>query len=129
MMRSILYPTADILRGTKFVSSYRFLMKSQWWDEDKITDLQNEKIRKLINHAYHSVPYYHKLFKENNLKPDDIKDRHDLKKIPPLTKSVLRKYGTNELLSIDIPDRRKKLGRTGGSTGEPLRFYKIKRIQ
>ena len=38
-------------------------------------------MKQLIQHAYDTVPYYHQLFKERNLKTNDIKTIEDLKKI------------------------------------------------
>jgi len=40
------------------------------------------KLKKCIKHAYNNSPFYNKLFKENNLKPSDIKSFSDMIKIP-----------------------------------------------
>ncbi|MHA1156760.1 MAG: phenylacetate--CoA ligase family protein [Candidatus Heimdallarchaeota archaeon] len=126
-VRHFLYPVADLVRGTNFISYYRFLRKSQWWDEEKIAKFQTMKLRKIINHSYTNVPYYRRLFNSNNIKPDDIKTKKDLLKIPPLTKADLRKYLMNDLLATNIPIKRRTPGRTGGSTGEPIQFFRDKK--
>ena len=40
------------------------------------------KLKKCLRHAYNNSPFYNKLFKENNLKPSDIKSFSDMTKIP-----------------------------------------------
>ena len=122
----MLYPITDILRGTRIVSKYNFLLKSQWWDKEKLEKYQNNKLRILIHHSYENVEYYKRIFKDNNLEPNDIKNKEDLLKIPPLKKENLREYGFSQLLATNIPEKRRILGRTGGSTGEPLQYYRDK---
>jgi len=124
--KHFLFPITDIIRGTRFVSRYNFLMKSQWWDKENIEEYQNTKLRKLIHHSYENVAYYNRLFKDNNLKPNEILTKADLLKIPPLTKNIVRNFATTDLLAKNVPKRRKITGQTGGSTGEPLQFYRDK---
>ena len=40
------------------------------------------KLRKSIRYAYGNSPFYHRLFKENNLRPSDIRSFKDMVKIP-----------------------------------------------
>jgi len=126
LLSKVLLPFADYLRGTSIMKKYEFLMESQWWSREKIEELQNTKLTRLIAHAYDYVPFYRKVFKANNIAPEDIKTQEDLVKIPPLTKEMVRNYGFTELLSVNISEKQRYLGRTGGSTGEPLRFWRDK---
>lgn len=41
------------------------VIKTQWYNKDQITDLQEHLLRRLINYAYNYIPYYRLLFKEN----------------------------------------------------------------
>ena len=41
---------------------FDFLEESQWWAADRLLDYQDEKLRKLITHAYRNVPYYREVF-------------------------------------------------------------------
>ena len=102
---------------------YDFLEKSQWWSRAELDNYQNEKLRKLIRHAYGNVPYYRELFVKNNLHPDDIKTTEDLAKIPILTKKIIRKHFPEDITAQNIPKARVIQASTGGSTGEPLIFY------
>ena len=123
---NILYPISDKLRGTSITKKYKLLMESQWWSKEKIEEFQDKKLKRLISYAYENVPYYRRVFKANNITPDDIKKQEDLIKIPPLTKETVRKHGFDNLVSSNFLEKRRYLGRTGGSTGEPLRFWRDK---
>ena len=107
------------LKLTKYISE---LEKSQWWPREKILELQNERLRKLVKHAYENVPYYRRLFDERSLKPEDINSSADLAKLPILDKKLIRE-NFNDLLARNFPRSEMVLSRTGGSTGEPLLFY------
>jgi len=49
---------------------------------EEIKKLQNKKLRKFIKLVYAFHPYYRRLFKKLNIRPEDIKTSEDLKKIP-----------------------------------------------
>lgn len=98
------------------------LNRTQWRSFFDIEQFQNKRLQQLLVHAYENVPYYHKIFKTVGLKPTDIKKRDDLKKLPILTKDIIRKNLPNLIPSnyqknLLIPSA------TGGSTGEPMKFY------
>jgi len=44
--------------------------------------IELSQLKKTIRYAYNTSPYYHRLFKENGLKPSDIKSIKDMTKIP-----------------------------------------------
>ena len=85
--------------------------------------IAGEKTPGLINQAYHHVGYYREVFDELGLKPDDIQDLDDLRRLPLLDKQTIREHLHFDLLS-DNHDK-KKLHRitTSGSTGEPFACY------
>lgn len=112
----------ELSQGTKIQKYLKFLEKTQWWKPEQLEDLQNKKLRALIKHAYRNVPYYYKLFKENGLKPDDIKTKEDLQILPFLTKDIIRK-NLPDLKARNISKYRFMKHRSSGSTGEPLTFY------
>jgi phenylacetate-CoA ligase len=85
---------------------------------------QNQKLRRLIHHAYHHVPFYRERFKKINLHPEDIQTIYDLNKIPIIDK--------NDILKNDLSDfmdnRIKNFGKlfpisTSGSSGQILQFF------
>jgi phenylacetate-CoA ligase len=120
--RNIILPLADIAAGTKISRDLKFLEKSQWWSIEELQEYQNKKLRALIKHAYENVPYYHHEWKKLNLNPEDIKTVGDIRKIPIIMKEDIKK-NFDDFKSKDFAVRRPKPTATGGSTGEPLKFY------
>jgi phenylacetate-CoA ligase len=105
-----------------FLKTYLFLKQSQKWSKEKLKQYQTQKLHELIHHAYVNVPYYTRLFDDNGIKPDDIKELSDLQKIPVLTKELVRK-NLNDLKARNYPDKSFEYVTTGGSTGIPLGLY------
>lgn len=88
--RHMMAPILDFLRGTRTMKCLKELEESQWWSREKIQELQNERLRQLVQHAYCNVPYYRRIFEERALKPNDIQHSGDLTKLPVLTKRLVR---------------------------------------
>jgi phenylacetate-CoA ligase len=101
-------------------------MNSQWWDENQMKQYQEERLRILIKHSVATVPYYRDLFKELRLNPDDISSRRDLKKLPILTKAIIKKEGIDRFTSSVISKRNLRNFSSSGSTGEPLFYFNTK---
>lgn len=108
--------------GGSFQKTLTWLEDTQWWDEDRIVAYQKEQLQKLIRHAYHTVPYYRKVFEERKLVPADIQTIDDLIKIPLLTKDDIRNH-IDDLISdvyrrVDMVEEH-----TSGTTGKSLHFF------
>jgi phenylacetate-CoA ligase len=126
LAKRVIFPLNDFLTGTGIIRYYTFLQKTQWWSPEKIRDFQNKKLRLLIKYIYENVPYYHKIFRELNLRPSDIKNAEHLSKLPILTKDDVRNNYPGTLLSREYANRQLVFACSGGSTGEPLRFVRNK---
>jgi phenylacetate-CoA ligase len=124
LAKYIIYPLGDIVLGTNIVKSLQQLEQSQWWNEQQIKKLQEEKLRKLLEHAYLNVPYYRKMFDRQGIKPSQISTIDDLKKIPILTRRDVKENFPKGLVANNIPKDKILPGMTGGSTGRPLQFYR-----
>src|SRR6516162_1329432 len=66
------------------------LEQTESWSASELQALQEERLRKIIRHAYENVPYYRRVFDERRLKPSDINTALDLYKLPVLTKQDVR---------------------------------------
>jgi phenylacetate-CoA ligase len=106
----------------KFLSTYTFLKESQWWNREKLEEYQLNQLKKLLNHSYENVPYYSKLFKKLNIKPNDINSLNDLHKIPYLEKEVIHN-NLDDFKAINYPKYKFQNYTTGGSSGQPLQFF------
>lgn len=104
------------------------LEKTQWYSKSDLEKYQNKKLKLLIKHAYENVPYYHKIFRDNKLTPDDIKTKDDLVKLPYLTKDDIRQ-NFNNLIAKNHKINQLELVHTSGTTGSPLEFYWDNNVQ
>ncbi len=118
---SFILPFYDLARGTSRCRYSKVLDKTQFMTLHEINSLQDFNLRRLIKHAYETVPYYRRAFRDRQLTPQDIKTSQDLVKLPILRKSDIRSHFA-ELISKDSSDDRLIPYSTGG-TGSPLQFY------
>lgn len=96
------------------------LEETQWWSLEKLQELQNERLKKIIRHAAEHVPYYQKKFAEYGIIPSQIQTPDDLKKLPILDKETIRK-NFDYFISKNINRKKLRLQSTGGTTGKPLK--------
>ncbi len=108
--------------GKVFWDTYNFLQESQWWGKEKLEEYQMQQLEKILHHAYENIPYYRKVFDERGLRPKDIQDFDDLKKIPFLTKEIIQN-NLEDLVAQNYPRSKLQYITTGGSTGIPMGFY------
>jgi len=95
------------------------LIRRSFWDKARLSIFQNDRLRKMVNHAYNYVPFYHRKFRELGIYPSDIKSTEDLKKLPIIRKDEIRQ-NQREIISNGFAlDQLKRLS-TSGSTGKPL---------
>jgi phenylacetate-CoA ligase len=84
---------------------------------------QTRELRKLLIHAFTTVPFYNKLYASKGFKQEDFENFElgDLKRLPYLEKEDLRKFGKTTLLSTQRKNGSFYL--SSGSTGTPISIY------
>ena len=122
LSQHLFIPLLEKWNGCSTIKCLAELESSQWLSRGGLDQLQQQRLKALIRHAYQNVPYYRKVFDKLNLNPDDIKTREDLQKLPILTREIVRQ-NASELMAQNYPRDKMRLLSTGGTTGEPLRFY------
>ena len=80
-----------------------------------------------VDDSIFSSPQYQKVFDERGLKPKDIQDFDDLRKLPYLTKEIIQGNLPN-LVARNYPKSKLRYVTTGGSTGIPLGLYHEKGV-
>lgn len=96
------------------------LRRDQWKDSRQLEKSRSKRIRAIIKHAYNYVPYYHRLFLSAGIKPEDIKNSGDLRKIPSTSKrDVQENYPDIIARGLDVSKLTQHF--TSGSTGVPLK--------
>ena len=104
--------------SNRILALYR-LFRHPYMKREQITQFQNRQLRLIIHYAYHNVPYYRRLFKKANLRPQDINTTEDLDAIPITSKKDLQTIPAEDFLSTGMDSKNLIVRRTGGSTGEP----------
>ena len=61
-VKNSIYPLYAKYKGARFLSYYYELEKSQWFTEDRIKEIQWQKLKNLLNHSFKNVPYYKNIF-------------------------------------------------------------------
>ncbi len=112
------------VKNREFLRKYKSLEKTQRLSFSENQERSYAKLNKILTHAYLNVPYYKNLFDELSIVEDNkviLKDISDLKKIPFLTKDIIRRE-KHLLYSIDKDNRLTFSNSSGGSTGQPVHF-------
>ena len=119
-----LYALAPIERrmSKEYWKLKSFIQEAQWWERDRITAWQFNKLKEIVNYAYRTVPAYHLLYKDAGITPDDIVSLDDIQLLPPTSKELLRE-NLEDFTSREVSSSQRNYSTTGGSTGEPFGFY------
>jgi len=113
-IRDFAYPLAILRLREQFE-------RSQWWSLDRLERYQEQRLRQVVEHAYHHVPYYGDLFRSLKLVPADVRTVSDLDKLPRLSKATVRReFG--RLQARTGRRSRSRVHFTTGTTGEPVHF-------
>jgi len=124
MITQLKYYLKKLIRqGFTFNKLLNELKKSQYFSQEQLDELQNKKLRKIIQHCYKNVPYYRKLFDNLGLKPKDIQTKEDLQKLPYLDKYLV-KDNFDKLIAKNKSKLLCNIGQTSGTTGTPLKIYR-----
>ncbi|MFC1570495.1 phenylacetate--CoA ligase family protein [Candidatus Omnitrophota bacterium] len=116
-----LFSLSQFLSGEKILDYMAELEKTQWLSPEELQQLQQAKLKRLLEHAYQNVPYYQVKFKELGILPEKIKDLEAWGKIPLLEKKVVRDDYTS--LCSKHRHERWSAHRTSGSTGTPVTVF------
>jgi len=91
----------------------------EWWPRERTKAWQWAKVKGLLEHAQGAVPYYQRLFADLGIQASDIRSWDDFASLPILTKEDIQ----DNLGRLLARGARAVENQTGGSTGQPLRFY------
>jgi phenylacetate-CoA ligase len=122
LLESVLLPAYDRARGRRYVERRTFLERSQWWSAERIREFQWNELKKLLTHAFASVPFLRHKYRAAGFAPEDLRGWDDFRRLPPLTRAEVNAYGP-DLCSTAYKGRLLPHA-TGGSTGTPTRFFR-----
>ncbi len=95
-----------------------FNEKAQKMKLDDIRELQEKRLLKQVKYAYENVPMYKKRFKEEGIKPSDIKKLEDARKVPFTVKDDLRDHYPYGILAVP-KEKVVRFHASSGTTGTP----------
>ena len=121
LVRTVLYPLHEILRGRKTYSFLRDFRRFERLPLEESRRASEQQLVRLIQHAARTVPYWKGVFDQLGLRPDGFQSARQLESLPIMDKALIREQG----LELVADSHRSKVFTlaTGGSSGEPLIFY------
>jgi len=99
----------------------RQLARTQWLSKQQLSQLQLKLLKRLIQHCYHTVPYYKKWMDDHGIKVQDIDRLNNIELFPILTKQDILKAG-DSIISSRYPRWMTRTAYTGGTTGTPMQL-------
>ena len=110
--------------GGVFKKELKKFKQREKFTEQQWNEYQTIELRKILLHAFETVPFYREKYSKAGFDTEDFKnfELSDLKKLPFLEKEDLRVYGKSSLMSTS-----KEVGgqfySSSGSTGTPTKIY------
>ena len=105
-----------LIKNKIFLKQYELLERADGMSEQEISEFQMDELKKVLVHAYRHTAYYRELMDSCDFNPEAVRSPDDLKRLPVLTKELLKENYEN-LQADDINNFYDV--RTGGTTGEP----------
>jgi phenylacetate-CoA ligase len=99
------------------------LLRNEYRSSAELSQLREQKLRRLVDYAYSNVPFYHEKFRQAGVKPEDIRTPADLGALPVLRKAELIEEDPLRIRNPAIPPHALVERRTSGSSGAPFKFY------
>ncbi len=127
LVRHLIWPIHERLRRRPTFALLRELERGQWTSPDEVRETQARKLRDLWDHARRNVRYYRETLAPRGDSADAADPLALLRGAPTLSKRNIR-LRLPDLLWSRAPGGLHPYC-TGGSTGEPLRFYFDRRRQ
>ncbi len=106
----------------KATHCYQEALSQQNLTGDQLGQLNWKKRKKIIEHVYHHIPFYHQYYKNIGFHPDNLKHEQDWELVPVLEKQMIRDH-TLSLIDQTVAKTHLRSSTTGGSTGVPLNLY------
>ncbi len=123
LVRNVFLPLSLWHRGE--LAQMRYLhefARTQFLSTEAIRELQWQRLRGILHHAYTQCPFYRACFDRAGLTPHDFRKLEDLRALPVLEKRDIQERG-EDMVARDWPRGDLIANQTGGSTGTPVQFY------
>ena len=115
LLKRVLLPVGDLASGQKMMRRLSFLEEAQWMPSEQLYSIRDQSLSELIKLVYNEVPFYRELMDKASVKPAEIQKAADLRKLPIVTKEMLRSGYPNCVTRNT--GRKVYESRSSGSTG------------
>lgn len=109
--------------GGIFNQEYKGFKEREAYTKDQWNQYQTQQLRKILLHAFNTVPYYNDSFTRVGLTATQLQhfNLNQIGRLPFLEKNTLREKGTSDILS-SRPEAGGSFYSSSGSTGTPTRI-------
>jgi len=122
LRRRIVEPLDALRSGSPRLKYRRELEKTQYLPVEVIRNRQWERFVEIVKFAYEQNRFYKGLYDAAGVRPDDIRGREDVPRLPVVTKEDIRN-NRSRMISHGFEEQRLLRFRTGGSTGKSLELF------
>jgi phenylacetate-CoA ligase len=120
LVRRGIFPLHELCKRHHTFRMINEMKAAEFTPAEELQQLQEQRLRVLIHHAFNTVEYYADLFRDRGLQPENVQVLPDLNRVPFLTKGIIRQ-SLGRMKSSAARGVAKFA--TGGSTGIPAVFY------
>lgn len=121
LVSGFVFPLHERLKGHSTVAALKAMERSQWLPAAEIQALQIRRLRDFLVRIGKDVPYYRDLFGASGFNPGELTSTRDLERLPLTGKAEIR-ANMERLKAVNAGPLERFS--TGGSSGEPLVFYR-----
>lgn len=104
----------------RLLRTWQRLKTFQYRDLKHIQAFQLNRFKKLLNHAYETIPIYREFYDSHGFKPAQVQTYDDIEKVPIITRDVMQSYPIQKRIDPGAFNKKVYKERTSGSTGQPL---------
>ena len=119
LYRALLPPLRPSL---SFWRARRLALVSDSWTEEEMLAFQLGALRRIVDHAFSTVPWYRDRYADAGYEKGAIRSLEDVRFLPTIQKCDLQENPT-AFVSDDYTRRRLEYVTTGGSTGRPAGLF------
>jgi phenylacetate-CoA ligase len=123
LVSNFLFPLHERMKGHSTVKVFHSMEQSQWLSVEQMEQLQLYRLREFLVRIGTDVPYYREVFHKLDFNPATLNAVEELQRLPLTGKAEIR--ANMDQMRAQNSGVMEKFS-TGGSTGEPLIFYRGK---
>lgn len=105
------------------IADFAWLERCERVRREQLKQIQNRRLKAIVSHAAHRVPFYSKLYELAGVDPDGIDSLSDLRKLPLITKQQFRDVSLIARTAIGTDVKLCLTRTTSGSTGIPITVH------